>query len=754
VAGLALWLPASGRSGSQSPEDRCDPPSPPLSAESLATLGRFWHASGLVGEVPSRGPLEPRSVLLHARIAEGLSQSERVDELLARLVGDSLPELIALGARADERAGRWAAAETKYRRLLGMGDAAGEGLQRAASVRLAMVLEAQGKRDSAEAAWRRAAVETPEIADWLNIRRAELETDTVVAFATVSGARTPGAERRAELFMADRRVAAGNLTGALAVYRRYGRLLDLARVELSLGRRRSARQLADSLLLPDPTRPLALLAASFLVGNFDTLSLREYLAISRSFRAQGDLAMAERYALRATQRSDTSVTAWLELAGILSERRRLVPALDAIDSAAVRAGRRRAGLAGLARFRALAAADRWDVADTLVNLLVRAHPRDTAVARAVLLLAERERSRGFPERERQRYRTLVRQFPDAPAANLARFRLGLLAMTRGAADTALQLIASAGYRDTASLLGVAPRYFAARLRHESGDSAGTQQLRSIAARSPTTYYGVRAREMLGDTAFVVDTSLALPRAGSFPPSRARERVRLLASVGLDADARGEAEGWVTDSTASLYVLAAVAGAAAEAGFAREAIALGEAIRNRAGMVLAAVRALYPLPYRAVISAEAAEHCVDPRLLAAIIRQESRFEPRAVSRAGARGMSQVMPATGEELARRMRLGPFHPDLLFVPDYNLHLGSRYLRDRRDVDSLPLHAQLAAYNAGRERVVRWRAWPEFGDPDLFAERVAIGETRDYVRIVYANYAWYRSGYPSPPAEAEQAP
>jgi soluble lytic murein transglycosylase len=315
------------------------------------------------------------------------------------------------------------------------------------------------------------------------------------------------------------------------------------------------------------------------------------------------------------------------------------------------------------------------------------------------------------------------------------------------------MIASAVYRDTANLLGVAPRYFAARLRHESGDPAGTQQLRSIAARTPTDYYGVRAREVLGDSALVVDTPLALPRPGSFPPSRARERVRLLASVGLDTDARDEAEGWVTDSTASVYVLAAAAGAAAEAGFAREAIALGEAIRKRAGMVLAAVRALYPLPFRTVISAEAAEQCVDPLLLAAIIRQESRFEPRAVSRAGARGMSQVMPATGEELARRMRLGAFHPDLLFVPDYNLHLGSSYLRDRRDVDSLPLYAQLAAYNAGRERVVRWRAWPEFEDPDLFAERVAIGETRDYVRIVYANYSWYRAAYASPPAEAERA-
>ena len=73
-----------------------------------------------------------------------------------------------------------------------------------------------------------------------------------------------------------------------------------------------------------------------------------------------------------------------------------------------------------------------------------------------------------------------------------------------------------------------------------------------------------------------------------------------------------------------------------------------------------------------------------------------------------------------------------------------------------ALPVYAAIAAYNAGVPRVDRWRRWPEFPDPDLFVERVAIAETRTYVKTVYASYQWYRRTYaprggwpdPGPPA------
>jgi soluble lytic murein transglycosylase len=219
-------------------------------------------------------------------------------------------------------------------------------------------------------------------------------------------------------------------------------------------------------------------------------------------------------------------------------------------------------------------------------------------------------------------------------------------------------------------------------------------------------------------------------------------------VGLTTEARLEARGWLDSPAAGVPVLVAAARAATEADLIREAIALGEAVRRRAGILPVALRALYPYPYRGQIEAEAAERCLDPLLLAAIIRQESRFDARAVSRVGARGLSQVMPATGRELSARLGLRDWDADLLFVPDFSLHLGATYLWQRLVRDSLPLPALLASYNAGPARVARWRAWPEFHDPDLFAERVTIAETRDYVRTIYASYRWYQAAYGTPPS------
>ena len=732
------------------------PPCPapaPLGAESLLALGRFWHAERAAPVLPRAPRAVPvRLAVLHARIRGGLERWADVDEVLRRARGaDSIPQAVLLSANAAERLEDWVAAESRYRRLAGLRGTP-PAMRAVGLVRRAIALEALGRMDSAEAAWRRAAQAVPEIADWFALHRAELERDTVLAFATAAGARTPGTRERADVFVAQRRVNAGNLAGALEVFRRLGRSLDIARVEWALGQRRTARLRADSLLLQDPAKPHALLAAHFLVERFDGLSVRELTGIARVYRALRDLSSGERYLRRALERADTSVTLWLELAGLHAERRNPRAARLALDNAERRARRRGgASLVALGRVTVLAAVKEWDEADSVTARAVRTFPGDTNVAKAVMLMAEHDRALVQTPSELRRYWLLLRRFPDATATNAARFRLGLSFVAQGRADTASTVFAEVLARDSANLLGTALRFWAARLRVEAGDSLGAIALRRMAAQEPLSYYGLRARELTGDTMdFFVHTALAPPRPGSFPPARARERIQLLASVGFEGEARAEALGWIGDSTASVQLLVAAAGAAGAAGFAREAIRLGEAAQARAGVSTGVARSLLPFPYRGVIEAEAAERCLDPLLLAAIVRQESRFTPRAVSRAGARGISQVMPATGRELAQRLGIRSWDPDLLFVPDFNLHLGARFLADRFRVDSFPLYAAIAAYNAGSQRVDRWRRWPEFRDPDLFVERVAIPETRNYVKRVYASYQWYRRTYARPAAAA----
>lgn len=748
LVALALGAPgaAAAQGTPQAPPDVCV--APPLGdARTLVAEGRYWHASRVAPPLPkSPHLLESATALLQIHIAEGLGLTAFIDEILARVRGaDTNPEFLAIAARQDERAGRWAAAAARYRRLAARADA-GPALVATGAVRLAQVWERGGLRDSAIAAWRMAAQVVPEVADWFALRRSALEADTALAFASARDARTPGAAQWADDLVARAREQAGNLAGALEGFLRRGEVLDAARVEASLGRWMPARRLADSLLLTDATQPVALLAANLLVERFGRLTSAELVGVAEAFRARGDRAAAERYARRAVALRDTSPAPRIELATVQAARRQFRAALLTLDSADAERRRRKeppAAAVALTRVLVLGAADRWEDADSLAMRLARADPGDSDAAAALLFVAGHERTRGSPERERALDLELLFHFAATPQALVARYRLALADVAMGRLDSARAGMVAVLAADTARRLAPAPRYWAARLGFERGDSLAAVQLASLAEDGPTGYYGVRARELLGDSLHLAPDTAPPPPADAFPATRARERIELLARVGLVTEARTEAAGWLKDPRAPVSVLLAAAGAAAEAGYALEAIRLSEAARRRSGLSLAVALDLFPLPYRPVIVAEAAEQCVDPLLMAAIIRQESRFDPAAQSRAGARGLSQVLPRTGAEMTRLLRLGRWNPRFLFVPDFNLHLGARYVRDRLVRDSLPVYALLASYDAGRTGVMRERQRPEFGDPDLFVERLSVAETRDYVRSVYANYQWYRHVY-----------
>ena len=322
VAALPLAAPLArpvppARAGA----DSCAPaPLPGL--DSLVAEGRYWHAWRALPALPrDRRPLGTSDALLRLRIAEGLQRWPEVDTVLARAQGvDTIPELLAGAARQAERSEHWATAAARYRRLESL-PSARPVVRAAAAVRLAVAEERLALRDSAAAAWRRAAHALPDLADWFALQRAEFEADTAAAFASVAVVRSPGAAETADDFVARRRIEAGNMRGALELYLRRGRVLDAARVEVMLGKDDVARRRADA-LLADPSRPVALLAANFLVAQLGTPTPDELLGIARAFRARGDLLSAERYLRRATAPADAGVAAWLELASVAAARHR------------------------------------------------------------------------------------------------------------------------------------------------------------------------------------------------------------------------------------------------------------------------------------------------------------------------------------------------------------------------------------------------------------------------------------------------
>jgi soluble lytic murein transglycosylase len=154
---------------------------------------------------------------------------------------------------------------------------------------------------------------------------------------------------------------------------------------------------------------------------------------------------------------------------------------------------------------------------------------------------------------------------------------------------------------------------------------------------------------------------------------------------------------------------------------------------------------FPIPYREDLERYSKQNGLDPFLLAALIRQESEFNPTVVSRANARGLTQIMPSTGRELSRRLKIAPYTTAKLFEPGMNLRLGAFYLKSIADGLGGRWEAALAAYNAGLSRARSWSSWGEFREPAEFIETVPFTETREYIQTVLRNADMYRRLYGS---------
>jgi len=165
---------------------------------------------------------------------------------------------------------------------------------------------------------------------------------------------------------------------------------------------------------------------------------------------------------------------------------------------------------------------------------------------------------------------------------------------------------------------------------------------------------------------------------------------------------------------------------------------------------------YPQGYWESILAYSRKYGQDPFFIAAVIREESQFSPSALSPAGARGLMQVMPTTGERAAQQIKLKGFDRGKLFEVDTAINIGTWYigqLMKRFNNDPLLV---AAAYNAGPEAVAAWLTKYGYqGEHEAFVEAIPFSETRGYVKKVLRNYMEYKRiyGKPKEPAESIQS-
>ncbi|MEZ5400338.1 MAG: transglycosylase SLT domain-containing protein [Bryobacteraceae bacterium] len=152
---------------------------------------------------------------------------------------------------------------------------------------------------------------------------------------------------------------------------------------------------------------------------------------------------------------------------------------------------------------------------------------------------------------------------------------------------------------------------------------------------------------------------------------------------------------------------------------------------------------FPLYFRDDLERESKANSLDPYIVAGLIRQESEFDPGAVSRARAIGLTQIMPATGRELSQRLKLRRFTTAMLKEPEVNLKLGTYYLKRILDSQQGFWVSTLAGYNAGPTRAKRWMTWANYREPSEFIETIPFEETRNYVQSVLRNADVYRRLY-----------
>jgi soluble lytic murein transglycosylase len=156
--------------------------------------------------------------------------------------------------------------------------------------------------------------------------------------------------------------------------------------------------------------------------------------------------------------------------------------------------------------------------------------------------------------------------------------------------------------------------------------------------------------------------------------------------------------------------------------------------------LAYWRILFPEPYWSTIKQSAAQNGLNPYMVASLIRQESEFNPGAISNKDAYGLMQLLPSVGKELAKHEGIHHFETRDLLDPDTNIRLGSLYLKQTLDKFGDHPEYAFAAYNAGDDRVTAWQAIGPYHDMDEFVESIPFSETRNYVQSILRNESIYR--------------
>ncbi|MFC3123641.1 lytic transglycosylase domain-containing protein [Pseudoroseomonas globiformis] len=329
---------------------------------------------------------------------------------------------------------------------------------------------------------------------------------------------------------------------------------------------------------------------------------------------------------------------------------------------------------------------------------------------------------------------------------------GLAAWGMGWQDRALtQFEAAARAENAAPALRAAAAFWTARAAIRTRRPQLYVPWMLQAAQEPRSFYGMIARRVLGlSPGFAWERDVAgAAESAALAETAAGWRALALLQIGERERAEQELRRLWPIAKGNPALLRAVLAVASQAGLTDLASQVAGLVQSADGRPRDFDR--YPLPHLEPMSG----FRVDPALLYGLALQESRFDPKAVSPAGARGLMQIMPATAAYIVGDPSLNGAGIRRLHDPGFSLELAQRYLHHltAREVVDGDLIRLLAAYNNGPGNVGRWAPNVRHqDDPFLFIESIPVGETRGFVQRVLT-YSWIyasRLGLPSPSLDA----
>lgn len=490
-------------------------------------------------------------------------------------------------------------------------------------------------------------------------------------------------------------------------------------------------------------------SAGELISSEANLEPRDLLTAGRTLFDLADWNGAERafrMVLSTSEDPNFLSEARYRLGVSLYRKRSYREAAEILSEVGSTSGRYRTVAAYYSVLAIAASSNRRAAADALVSFTDR-FPTSQYAPRTLRMAGDRLVESDY-QAARKIYTRLVSDYPTHWGNADILFKLGRGAGDGGESTEAIQWYLQLGrgvYHPYEKAQGW---FWAARMAGASGDSASASTYFTRAGeRYPDTYYGALSlielgRELPEPIRFSEinnERELVVPEWADHSLSTAL----ILLRVGLSKEGEAQLQHALRRRSLSRDQLYGIWELSVEGLAYGAAVQIGERLLRTGTWEDDDPRfreLSFPIYYSDLIIREAYDRDLDPFLVLALIKQESAFVPDARSYVGARGLMQLMPATADDWARRLRLAPVEDEDLYEPDMNLRLGIPYLARLVNQFDGSIEKALAAYNAGAANVRRWERGLIDGRPETFIESIGFSETRTFVRTILNNYYRYR--------------